>query len=104
MLLFIEIALTSWAWRQGWKVWALLPGVIVLVLGFIIGASEGAAGYDNGDLLITGIALDILLILTLIVMGACARNPAETAPRPAESLPQVSANRLDVSGSTSNPD
>lgn len=46
MLLILEVILTIFAWRKGWKWLALLPVGIVLILGLLIGFSIGISGGD----------------------------------------------------------
>lgn len=68
MLLILEVILTIFAWRKGWKWLALLPVGIVLILGLLIGFSIGISGGDVAPT--TGIALflDISTIIVLIIM------------------------------------
>ena len=41
MLLILEIGLTIWAWKRGWKGWALLPALGAFTGGFIVGLASG---------------------------------------------------------------
>jgi hypothetical protein len=77
MLLILEIGLAIWAWKRGWKGWALLPIGIGLAGGFLIGFIMGASGASMGSILGVGLVCDILLIITLIVMIAKPRNKEE---------------------------
>jgi hypothetical protein len=72
MLLIAEIILTIFAWRRGWKGYALIPGVIVLTIGIIAGLIMGISGDSAGEL--AGLAaFDIMAITVLIVMIAKPR-------------------------------
>lgn len=73
MILLIEIALTVWAWRRGWKGWALLPVGIALGMGLMIGFACGAAGSNPGDLSFLILA-DFAVIGVLILMVARGRT------------------------------
>jgi hypothetical protein len=67
MLVIAEIILTIFAWRNGWKWWALLPVGIAFFIGLIAGANMAAVGGDISDM--GGlIVVDILAIIALIVM------------------------------------
>ena len=67
MILFIEIALTISAWRKGWRGWALLPGVMALVLGALLGLAMGTTA-TRGDLIVPSLMIDGLAIFALIGM------------------------------------
>jgi uncharacterized membrane protein YfcA len=70
-MLIIEIILTIFAWKNGWKWKALLPIGVVLILGFTIGVIVGITANNNGGVSITppGLwLLDILAIISLIIM------------------------------------
>ena len=69
MLIVLEIILTISAWNRGWKWMALLPLGLLLVIGFLWGASIGANGGNIND--IPGMlqyGLDIIGIIALILM------------------------------------
>lgn len=66
-MFIIEIILTIFVWRKGWRWLALLPIGIALLIGFIIGISVGMAGgtpTTGGGI----IFIDILAIIALIIM------------------------------------
>ncbi len=70
-MLIIEIILTIFAWRNGWKWKALLPIGVVLILGFTIGTIISITANNNGGVSITppGLwLLDVLAIISLIIM------------------------------------
>lgn len=46
-MLIVEIILTIVAWRNGWRGWAILPLVIILFMGFMIGLISGAMGFSE---------------------------------------------------------
>jgi len=74
MLIIVEIALTIWAWRRGWKAWALLPLGIALLIGFLIGFIMGAAVLEEGWLLL--LVIDVAAIGALIFMIVKTRRKA----------------------------
>ena len=64
MLLFIEIILTIFAWRKGWKWLSLLPVGICVAIGFFIGLTGGdleGPAFFVPDLLAT-LALILMII------------------------------------------
>lgn len=67
-MLIIEIILTVFAWRKGWKWLALLPVGIALLIGFIIGFSVGFSGGDVSTLGNGVIFIDVMAIIALIIM------------------------------------
>jgi hypothetical protein len=69
-MLIVEIILTVFAWRKGWKAWALLPVGIALAIGLLIGFSVGASGGNAESVRGIGIFLDIVAIGVLIYMTA----------------------------------
>jgi MFS family permease len=75
MLLILEIILTIFAWRRGWKWYALLPLGIAFAIGFLVGLSTGASGGLVGDIGWV-IVFDIAAVIALIVM--CAVKPKST--------------------------
>lgn len=46
MLLLLEIVLTIVTWFRGWKWYALIPILSVLVIGLTMGFIFGVLGYD----------------------------------------------------------
>lgn len=81
MLLVIEIALTVFAWRAGWKALSLLPLVIGVVLGFgggVIMAATGASDFWPALLVI-----DVAVIAVLGVMVKYGRS------KPIESIATI---------------
>jgi len=78
MLLIAEIGLTIWAWRRGWKGWALLPPVLALAIGFIVGLTANPYDYNAMDSLMgIGLVMDIVCIIVLIIMVAVPRRKNE---------------------------
>jgi hypothetical protein len=76
-MLLVEIGMLAAAWKRGWKGWALLPLLIGLGLGFLMGLSsaEDAQG--------VGLLVDVGVIIALGIMIAM--------PRAKEDPKQVSA-------------
>jgi hypothetical protein len=70
MLLVLEIVLTVWAWRKGWKAWSLLPLGIVAGVGFII----GFMGVNLDQIGVIGTLFDLSAITALIVIVAKGRQ------------------------------
>jgi len=68
MLLIAEIILTVFAWRKGWRWWALAPMAITLLIGFFMGVGIGASGGDIDSVRGISIVFDILATIALIVM------------------------------------
>jgi hypothetical protein len=67
MMLLIEIVLTIFAWKNGWRWYSLIPvglgGLLAFTAGFAIGASGGSV--DN----MGWVAIfDVAAIIALIVM------------------------------------
>lgn len=67
-MLIIEIILTIFAWRKGWKWLALLPMGAALLLGILMGFFVGASGGDVDAAKGLAIILDIGAVIALIVM------------------------------------
>ena len=72
MILIAEILLTIFAWRRGWKGYALLPLAIALLIGVIIGLSMGSTGSSIESIKAVALVFDILAIITLIIMNVKA--------------------------------
>lgn len=67
-MLIIEILLTIFAWRNGWKWLSVLPILCVILIGFFIGIVVGASG---GDIMVAKdlvVFLDIIVIVCLIIL------------------------------------
>lgn len=60
MLLLAQIILTIIVWKKGWKWLSLIPVGVCLLIGLLIGLSGGES--------ISGIFIDIISIIALIVM------------------------------------
>lgn len=67
-MLIIEIILTVFAWRKGWRWVALLPIAIALLIGLFMGFGIGASGGNVEGAMGMGIILDILAVIALIIM------------------------------------
>lgn len=67
-MLIIEIILTVFAWRKGWRWAALLPTAIALLIGLFMGFGVGASGGNVEGAMGMGIILDILAVIALIIM------------------------------------
>jgi hypothetical protein len=74
MLLIVEIALTVFAWRNGWKWLALMPIGIALLLGLMIGFTIGTNGGNAADARGIALVLDVLAIIALAVMCGIKGN------------------------------
>jgi hypothetical protein len=77
MLLVLEIGLTIWAWRRGWKGWALLPPVICFGIGFVSGLFMDPFVAMTESENPAWILLDVACIGTLIFMVAKSRKKQE---------------------------
>jgi uncharacterized membrane protein YfcA len=73
-MLIIEIILTIFAWRKGWKWLSLIPLGAALLLGLLMGFFVGASGGDLNAAKGLAIFLDLLAIVALIVM--VSKKPA----------------------------
>jgi hypothetical protein len=98
MLLILEIALTIWAWKRGWKKWALLPVGIGIGSGFLLGLAFGGTEIPLGSLDAFGLIVDIACIGALIGMitrprKACTPAVPRTPPSESEqALKNLEAN------------
>jgi hypothetical protein len=72
-MLILEIVLTIAAYRRGWKGYALLPGALALLAGFLVGLAAQANG-GTAAATPAAILVDIACIVALIVMAR--RAPA----------------------------
>lgn len=66
-MLLIEIILTIFVWRKGWKWRSILPVGIAFLAGILIGMGAGMAG-GNIDNMGPAVLLDLFAIIALIVM------------------------------------
>jgi len=78
MLLIAEILLTIFAWRKGWRWYALLPMAVCLAVGLLIGIGVGASGGDPSGASGLGIILDLIATGILIYMVSKGPKPKET--------------------------
>jgi len=92
-MIILEILLTIAAYRRGWKRYALLPGALALLTGFVVGlaivAGGGSAATDTSG----AVFIDLFCIVALIVMacraparqsGCGASSPTLSTPVPHE--------------------
>lgn len=70
MLLIIEIALTIAAWKKGWKGWALLPGAVAFLMGFMVGAVMGAANIPMENMAVPFLLLEVVCVLVPLIVLA----------------------------------
>ncbi len=68
-MFIIEIVLTIFAWRKGWKWYSLLPLGSVILIGLLIGFSVGISGGNFSYIKIFGPILDIIAIIILIILN-----------------------------------
>jgi len=73
MLLIAEILLTIFAWRKGWKWYALIPLCATVLIGLLIGVGIGASGGTTQDAFGIGVVLDIIAVVVLI--GMVSKGP-----------------------------
>ena len=64
-MFIIEIVLTIFAWRNGWRWLALIPVGAAVVIGFFIGINVGLTG---GEISPAVMIIDVFAIIALIVM------------------------------------
>jgi hypothetical protein len=76
MLLIAEIVLTIFAWKRGWRWYALIPLGLCLLIGFILGASISSSGGSINDLNGASVVLDVIAVIVLIVL--CSVKPKST--------------------------
>ena len=74
-MLIIEIILTIFAWRKGWKWLSLIPIVVAFCIGIIIGLSGGTTD------LTSYIIWDFLAIVILILMNITTPNKSVEPPK-----------------------
>lgn len=82
MLLVAEIILTIFAWRKGWKWFALIPLGVALSLGFLLGMAIGGGGGTIDDVRGLTIVLDIIVVIILIVMNVKSPKSNESPEQP----------------------
>ena len=70
MLLILEIALTIWAWRRGWKTWSLVPLGAAIGIAFLL----GFAGVALDEASLMWLLPDLAAIISLIVMVSKGRQ------------------------------
>jgi uncharacterized membrane protein YfcA len=68
-MFIIEIVLTIFAWRKGWKWYSLLPLGFVILIGLLIGFSVRISGGNSSYIKIFGPILDIIAIIILIILN-----------------------------------
>ena len=73
MLLILEIILTVFAWRKGWRWLALLPIGIGILIGFFMGFGVGASGGSIDSIKGISLVFDIVVVIVLIIM--CVKGP-----------------------------
>lgn len=73
MIFIIQIILTVVAWRNGWKIKALLPLLILVGIAFSVGFFIGMVGGNESDAYLIGTLLDIATIAVLGIM--CFKSP-----------------------------
>ena len=78
----VLIVFIVFAWRKGWKGWALLPLVVCFGAALFLGAASAEAGLDEVVLIAIGLGLDILCIATLACMANCAPGLARQKQQP----------------------
>jgi hypothetical protein len=80
MLLILEIVLVIWAWKRGWKGWALLPIVVCAGVSFIYGFIFGGQDISLETLDAFTLIFDLGCIAALIGMIAKPRKVTVTPP------------------------
>jgi hypothetical protein len=83
MVLFIQIFLTTKAFRNGWRYWVIVPWAILGVASMIVGAAS--VGADPLDIAGLGFLLDLGLVGALAYMsmrerGGYVPGPTDTEP------------------------
>lgn len=78
MLLIAEILLTFFAWRKGWKWYALLPVGVSFIVGILIGMGIGASGGDPSGAAGLSMVLDLIATGILIYMVAKGPKPKDS--------------------------
>lgn len=73
----LQIILSIVAWNRGWKWLALIPILVALPLGFLIGYIGGSMGYTPEEMS-WAIVLDIIVFIILIYMCIKPYKPNET--------------------------
>ena len=71
MLWILEIGLTVWAWKRGWRGWALLPLTIGLGASFLSGFYIGFSGGSEENLenmMGLFLLMDVAVIVSLVLM------------------------------------
>jgi len=77
MLLIIEIILTIFVWRKGWRWWAIVPVGLALLIGLSIGFGIGISGGDTSTIGMSSILIDLAAICALVIMLAVGPKKKE---------------------------
>jgi hypothetical protein len=77
-MLIIEIVLTIFAWRKGWRWLALIPTALALCIGLLLGIGIAASGGSVSAPNAATIIIDVLAIIALIVMVTKGPKSKET--------------------------
>lgn len=80
-ILLLQIGLTLWALRKGWKKWAFAPPVAAFVLGMLVSGILSAIGIEPGYVSWLSFLLDLGSIVVLIGM---IRRPLNQNHLPAQ--------------------
>ena len=88
-ILLLQIGLTFWVLRKGWKKWAFAPPVAAFVLGLLVSGILSAIGIESGYISWLSFLLDLGSIVVLIGM---IRRPLNQKQLPAQTqAPLVTA-------------
>lgn len=71
-MIILQILLTIWAWRKGWKWYSLIPICIAIIIGIIV-AMANVPEINGKEWIITFLG-DILIVITLMNMIIFAKN------------------------------
>ena len=73
----ILLALTAGAWARGWRAWALVPGLVSVLIGFVVGLIIGNMPLSEEIQLVIFVSFAIVGLLSwiaLIIMICAGRR------------------------------
>lgn len=88
-MLIVEIILTIFAWRKGWKWYSLLPTGAALLIAFLFGTGIGASGGNVEAVTGFGVVLDVMVIIALIILNVKGPKSTEVIDTPVDTKEKI---------------
>lgn len=101
-MLLLQIALTIAAWRNGWRMRALIPIAAALTVGFLAGGALGASGGSLETAAPLFILGDVVCLGVLIAMAR--RAPAGVLAAETAGIPSLRETAPDTSSPYAEPE